>query len=89
MARPRTGPHHPRPKVEPAGQSVPLRLDQMPDVLLVRDVAVVLRVSDRQIRKMVALGELPHFRIGVEIRFYNRALSDWIAQGTARKGKTA
>ena len=66
----------------------PLRLEQMPDVLLVRDVVGVLRVSDRQVRKMVALGELPHFRIGVEIRFYNRALSDWIAQGT-RKGKTA
>lgn len=54
------------------------KLREHPDALNVREVAVMLRVSEATIQKWVRKGTLPAFRAGDTIRFNPRALADWI-----------
>ncbi len=69
---------------KPAPVVAPRCLAEMPDVLVVGEAAEVLRISERQVRKMVGTGDLDHFRIGSEIRFRNIALAEWIERQAKR-----
>jgi excisionase family DNA binding protein len=67
---------HPRPHTatppmasEPGGEPGPGGpLDQLPEVLKVREAAAILRVGRNQLYAAVARGELPAIRIGRTIR---------------------
>jgi excisionase family DNA binding protein len=61
---------------DPAGT-----LDQLPDVLKVREAAAVLRIGRNQLYEAVARGELRAVRIGRTIRIPKQALLDLLASG--------
>lgn len=47
-------------------------------VLTVKDAAKFLRFSQKTIYRLVGTGEIPHKRIGSEIRFFLPELLDWM-----------
>jgi len=54
------------------------------DILTVREVAALLRVSDKTVRRLEARGELPSFRVGAQLRFRRVGIYAWVeAQGSA------
>jgi excisionase family DNA binding protein len=50
-------------------------------LLNVRVAAELLSVSSRTIYELVARGELPHVRVGGQIRFVPSALEQWLRNG--------
>jgi excisionase family DNA binding protein len=62
---------------DPAGT-----LDQLPDVLKVREAAAILRIGRNQLYEAVARGELHAIRIGRTIRIPKQALLDLLATGS-------
>ena len=59
---------------------------QMPPVdnLDMREAAAWLRVSERTVADLVASGELPHFRVGRQIRINFDELRRWAKEGRAK-----
>jgi len=47
----------------------------------VRAAAQLLSVSTRTVYELVARGELPHVRVGGQIRFVPSALEEWLRNG--------
>ena len=45
-----------------------------PEVLGVREAAALLRVSEKTLRRLVGRGEVPHRRVGRQLRFRRSAL---------------
>jgi excisionase family DNA binding protein len=67
----------PPPASEPGGQPGPGGpLDQLPQVLKVREAAAILRVGRNQLYQAIARGEVPAVRIGRTIRIPTAALAD-------------
>ena len=48
--------------------------------LVVTDIADLLRISERQVYKLVAAHRIPCFKIGGSIRFDPSAISAWLRQ---------
>ena len=70
------------------GNSVPGRLDGLPDVLFVEDLAMVFRCSPSTIRRRVRAGVLGIPTLpGVDkrLRFSRAALVAWLARNGARR----
>ena len=44
------------------------------------DVAKMLNISDRQVRRLAAAGELPHVLVGIQYRFDRVAIERWLAE---------
>jgi len=53
-------------------------------LLSVRAAAELLNVSSRTVYDLVANGELPHVRVGGQIRFVPEALEEWLRAGGTR-----
>jgi excisionase family DNA binding protein len=53
-------------------------LDGKRNALLVADVAELLKISERQVYKLVAAHRIPCFKIGGSIRFDPFAISVWL-----------
>jgi excisionase family DNA binding protein len=70
-------------------------LEKRPGPLKVGELAVLLRVTDKHIYKMVARGQLPSFRLGAAIRIDPRAVAESLrrkfpqAWSLERKSKVA
>jgi excisionase family DNA binding protein len=56
------------------------QLEQRQEALTAEEVAAVLACSVKMIYKMVRQGSIPHFRVGLLVRFDGQALSDWLRQ---------
>lgn len=54
------------------------RLPGLTSLLTLSEVAVLLRLNERTIRRMVAARLLPCVRIGRQLRFAPEALSRWL-----------
>jgi excisionase family DNA binding protein len=55
-------------------------LDGKRHALIVADVAELLKISERQVYKLVAAHRIPCFKIGGSIRFDPFAVSAWLRQ---------
>jgi excisionase family DNA binding protein len=55
-------------------------LDGRRHALVVTDIAELLRISERQVYKLVAAHRIPCFKIGGSIRFDPLAISVWLRQ---------
>lgn len=53
-------------------------LDGKRQALVVTDIAELLRISERQVYKLVAAHRIPCFKIGGSIRFDPSAISVWL-----------
>lgn len=58
-------------------------LDERRHALVVTDIAELLRISERQVYKLVAAHRIPCFKIGGSIRFDPVAISAWLRQKMA------
>jgi excisionase family DNA binding protein len=48
--------------------------------MTVRELAEILHLSQRQIYKLAATNQIPHFRIGASVRFDAAAVSVWLEE---------
>ena len=46
--------------------------------LTVRDVADLLKVSEKTVRRLQSRGDLPSFRVGTQVRFRRTDIEDWV-----------
>lgn len=62
------------------------------DFLTVNEVAELLKVSDKTVRRLATRGELPSFRVGAQLRFRRTDIDTWVdaqqGQGAYRQRKT-
>lgn len=58
-------------------------LDGKRHALVVTDIADLLRISERQVYKLVAAHRIPCFKIGGSIRFDPVAISSWLREKMA------
>lgn len=74
---------HPRPPVTRSEACRDARLSE--PFLTVRDVADLLKVSEKTVRRLQSRGDLPSFRVGTQVRFRRTDIEDWVdqQQGTA------
>jgi excisionase family DNA binding protein len=73
----------------------PVPLEQMaatvttqPELLTIREVAAVLKLSPRQVRRLIALGKLPAVRLGdpgASVRVDRAELEAWLYANRRRK----
>jgi excisionase family DNA binding protein len=54
------------------------RIDELPDVLTVRDVQIALRIGRNQAYALIDSGALRGVRVGRSIRVSKRALTDFM-----------
>ena len=59
----------------------PLLAEHLPRLLTVGDVADVLGINERSVRRLVARGELTRIRIGGSVRFDPRDVQALIQRG--------
>ena len=75
----------------PLDATLPVRPanDQQPaaDVLDVDDVAALLRIGRNTIYELVGRNEIPHRRLGKQIRFSRAALMSWLGSWSSRDAK--
>ena len=61
----------------------------MNDLLTVKEVAKLLRLSPQTLYKMLEQGEIPAMRIGKQWRFEASVVKNWLeSQGSASEGVT-
>jgi len=48
------------------------------DFLTVNEVAELLKVSDKTVRRLATRGELPSFRVGAQLRFRRADIEAWV-----------
>lgn len=48
------------------------------DFLTVNEVAELLKVSDKTVRRLATRGELPSFRVGAQLRFRRADIDAWV-----------
>ena len=58
------------------------------EALRVRDLAQVLGVSQQQIYKMAANGEIPSFKVANAVRFDPQETADWLKEKYPACGET-
>jgi excisionase family DNA binding protein len=51
--------------------------------MTVREIAETLHLSEREIYKLAATNQIPHFKIGSSVRFDAAAVSEWLEQKAA------
>lgn len=51
------------------------------EVLTYAEAARLLKVSDRTLMRLVADGKVPHYRVGVQVRFSRTALLEMVQSG--------
>lgn len=61
-------------------------LDGKRQALVVTDIAELLRISERQVYKLVAAHRIPCFKIGGSIRFDPSAISVWLREKMSPAG---
>lgn len=54
------------------------------DFLTVREVAKLLKISDKTVRRLMARGSLPFFRVGAQVRFRRVDIEAWVDAQQAR-----
>jgi excisionase family DNA binding protein len=69
------------PPVRPANDEQPI------DVLDVEETARLLRVGRNTIYELVGRNEIPHRRLGKQIRFSRAALMSWLDSWSSRDAK--
>ena len=57
------------------------------DVLVVEDVARLLRIGRNAVYEMVARNTIPHCRLGKHIRFSRAAVMQWLSSWSSRGAK--
>jgi excisionase family DNA binding protein len=62
-------------------------IESRKSALKVEEVAQILNVSQRLIYQLVAVGEIPHFKVGSAVRFEPKALSKWLHEKLEASGK--
>jgi excisionase family DNA binding protein len=62
-------------------------IESRKSALKVSEVANILNVSQRLIYQLVAVGEIPHFKVGSAVRFEPKALSKWLHEKLETSGK--
>ncbi len=50
-------------------------------LLVAEEVAEMLRVSKDRVYELVRTGQIPHLRMGRQVRFSEQVLRDWISRG--------
>ena len=64
----------------------PLSVAESEEILTTKDLARYLRCHVSTLYRMVNRGEIPHFRLGTDIRFRRSAIERWLdEQGRERK----
>jgi len=61
-----------------AGVSLEDIIQSRKSALTVAEVAELLNVSGRLVYQLVAIGDIPHFRVGKAVWFEPKALSVWL-----------
>jgi excisionase family DNA binding protein len=56
------------------------------DVMTVSDLCVYLKIHLSTVYRMVTRGQLPHFRIGDNIRFRKQEIDQWMEQRRIKSG---
>ncbi|NJC41699.1 excisionase family DNA binding protein [Brevundimonas alba] len=51
----------------------------LPKFFTVRDVADILTVSDKTVRRLIASGDLPHHKVGRQVRISQRDFRDFVS----------
>jgi excisionase family DNA binding protein len=46
--------------------------------LTVKEVAILLKISEREIYKLASSNQIPHFRVGCSVRFEPRSVATWL-----------
>ena len=54
-------------------------LAALPKFFTVPDVADILTVSDKTVRRLIASGDLPHHKVGRQVRISERDFRDFVA----------
>ena len=55
-------------------------LKERRSAMTVRELAELLHLSEREIYKLAATNQIPHFKIGSSVRFDAAAVSVWLEQ---------
>ena len=62
------------------------KLEEMPDMLTIAEVATYLKLHELTVRRLAREGELPAFKVGRQWRIKRELLESWIEE---RSGKGA
>ncbi|MGN6110208.1 MAG: helix-turn-helix domain-containing protein [Kofleriaceae bacterium] len=73
----------------PSNDTDPAKSGDLHAVLGVEDIAALLRVGRNTVYSLVARNQIPHRRLGKQIRFSRAAVMSWLATSwqVAREGK--
>lgn len=72
----------------PARDAMPANDEQpIADVLVVEDVARLLRVGRNAVYEMLARNAIPHCRLGKHIRFSRASVMQWLSSWSSRGAK--
>jgi excisionase family DNA binding protein len=55
-------------------------LQEKSQALTVSELAILLRISQRQLYKLAAANRIPSFKIGASVRFDPAAIASWLRQ---------
>lgn len=50
----------------------------LPAVMTAKQMAQLLRISERSVYEKARLGQLPHRRMGRQVRFYRDSVLEWL-----------
>jgi excisionase family DNA binding protein len=59
------------------------------DILLIKDVAEYLKVTERTIYRLAAAKKIPAFKVGGSWRFSRADIDEWIKQQSAISAETS
>lgn len=62
-------------------------IEGIDDVLTVDDVATLLKVGRNVVYEAVGRGEVPHRRVGKQIRFSRRAIMRWLRSWSSQDAR--
>lgn len=65
--------------------ALPVHTQPQPPLLTVTSAAELLNISTRTLYALVERGEVPHARVGGQIRFVPSALEQWLRDGGKRE----
>lgn len=53
-------------------------LDNLPDIMAIKELVEFLKVSDSTIRRAIAAGELKSFKAGKNVRIEKESVIEWL-----------
>ncbi|MFC1879105.1 helix-turn-helix domain-containing protein [Chloroflexota bacterium] len=57
-------------------------MENQSEVLTVAEVAEYLKLSKSKVYRMIQIGQMPHIRIGKNVRLTSKQLEAWLEQNT-------